>query len=268
MLKLGINKNISNEDYHEDREYESSSSLKLYLKDPKEYHNRYILKLPREEKYKSAYDFGTYIHSLILEPEKVDDEYAIFEGPSRRGNAYKEFKAENEGKIIITRSQFLQAQAILEAYSENQIAVDIISKGNPEQTLCVELDGMKIKVRADYVRFGQIIDVKTTGDATDKFTAGKTIARFDYDLSAALYVDAFQSHFGNEFEFFFLFINKMTNEIEVLKASKKLLENGRRKYKKSIQLLKEARETGKYFKEGIQEVDIPSWAVFNEEDRN
>tara|TARA_R100000697_G_C5448613_1_gene197007 strand:- start:19 stop:822 length:804 start_codon:yes stop_codon:yes gene_type:complete len=264
MLKLGINQNITNEDYHGDREYESSSTLKLYLKDPKEYHNRYILKLPREEKYKSAYDFGSYIHSLILEPEKVDDEYAIFEGASRRGNAYKEFKAENEGKIIITRSQFLQAQAILEAYTEHELASSMVTRGKAEQTLCVELEGMKIKVRADYVKYGQIIDVKTTSDPVDRFAVGKTVVRFDYDLSAALYVDAFTKYFGNEFEFYFLFINKMSNEIEVLKASKNLLENGRRKYKKSIQLLKKARETGKYFEEGIQEVDIPSWAVFDD----
>ena len=141
----------------------------------------------------------------------------------------------------------------------------MIKFGNAEQTLCVELEGMKIKVRADYVRKKQIVDVKTTSDPTDKFTAGKTVARFDYDLSAALYVDAFSKHYGEEFEFYFLFVNKMSNEIEVLKASKNLLENGRRKYKKSIELLKEARETGKYFKEGIQEVDIPSWAVFNDD---
>ena len=265
MLKIGLNEDITNEVYHGDREYESSSSLKMYLKDPKEYHNRYILKLPREEKYKSAYDFGTYIHSLILEPEKVEDEYAIFEGASRRGNVYKEFKAANSDKIIITRSQFLQAQSLLEAYTDHQLASSMVKFGNAEQTLCVELEGMKIKVRADYIKEGQIIDVKTTSDPTDKFTAGKTCARFDYDLSAALYVDAFSKHFGIEHDFYFLFVNKMTNEIEVLKASKKLLENGRRKYKKSIQLLKKSRETGKYFKEGIQEVDIPSWAVFNED---
>ena len=264
MLKIGLNEDITNEDYHGDREYESSSSLKLFLKDSKEYHNKYILKLPWEEKYKGAYDFGSYIHSLILEPEKVDDEYAIFEGATRRGNAYKEFKAENEGKIIITRSQFLQAQSLLEAYTEHQLASSMIKFGKAEQTLCVELDGMKIKVRADYARKNQIIDVKTTSDPVDKFTAGKTIARFDYDLSAALYVDAFSKHFNKDFEFYFLFVNKMSNEIEVLKASDKLLENGRRKYKKSIKLLKEARETGKYFKEGIQEVDIPSWAVFDD----
>ena len=159
----------------------------------------------------------------------------------------------------------MQAQSILEAYTDHQLAPSMIKKGKPEQTLCVELEGMKIKIRADYLRKGQIIDVKTTSDPVDKFTAGKTVARFDYDLSAALYVDACAKYFDFEFEFYFLFINKISNEIEVLKASKDLLENGRRKYKKSIQLLKEARETGKYFKEGIQEVNIPSWAVFNED---
>ena len=42
MLKLGINDEITNEDYHGDRKFESSSSLKLYLKDPKEYLKKLI----------------------------------------------------------------------------------------------------------------------------------------------------------------------------------------------------------------------------------
>ena len=123
---------------------------------------------------------------------------------------------------------------------------------------------MKIKVRADYLKHKQIIDVKTTSDPIDKYNVGKTIARFDYDLSAALYTDAFSKYFGLEFDFYFVFLNKMSNEVEIYKASKKLLENGRQKYRKAIQLLKEAKKSGKYFEEGIQEVDIPAWAVFNE----
>ena len=266
MLELGINNDVTNEDYHGDREFESSSSLKLYLKDPKEFHNRYILKLPREEKFKSAYDFGSYIHSLILEPEKTEDEFAIFEGMTRRGKAYTEFKGANENKTIITASQKMQADSLVNSYKENLEAVDHIKEGFPEQTLCVELEGMKVKVRADYVRpdKGQVIDLKTTSDSTDKFSVGKTIVRFDYDLSAALYVDAFSTHYGKPFDFYFVFLNKMTNEVEIYKASKKLLENGRQKYKKAIYILNEAKRTGKYFEEGIQEVDIPSWAVFNE----
>lgn len=263
MLEIGLN-DVSNEDYHGDREFESSSSLKLYLKDPKEFYNKYILKLPREERYKSAFDFGSYLHSLILEPEKTDQEFAIFEGMTRRGKAYTEFKEANKDKIIITHSQFLQAKSMMEAYGQHADACKMIDKGRAEQTLCVELDGMKIKVRADYLKHKQIIDVKTTSDPIDKYNVGKTIARFDYDLSAALYTDAFSKYFGLEFDFYFVFLNKMSNEVEIYKASKKLLENGRQKYKKAIQLLKEAKKSGKYFEEGIQEVNIPAWAVFNE----
>ena len=174
MLKLGINDEITNEDYHGDREFESSSSLKLYLKDPKEYYNKYILKLPREERYKSAYDFGSYIHSLILEPEKTASEFAVYEGLTRRGKAYDKFKEENEGKIIITHSQMLQAQGILESYTDHQLAMNSIKNGTPEQTLCIELEGMKIKVRADYVRDGEIIDIKTLLVTDAKVTAKVT----------------------------------------------------------------------------------------------
>ena len=102
MLKLGIN-HCSNENYHGDRKFKSSSTLKLFLKDPKEYYKRYISGEPREEIYKSAYDFGSYMHSIILEPEKTDSEFAIFDGATRRGKAYEEFKSANEGKTIIIK---------------------------------------------------------------------------------------------------------------------------------------------------------------------
>ena len=71
MLKIGINK-CDNEDYHKDRKFKSSSTLKLFLKDPKEYYKRYVVGEEREEMYKSAYDFGSYMHSILLEPDKTE----------------------------------------------------------------------------------------------------------------------------------------------------------------------------------------------------
>ena len=94
MLKIGINK-CDNEDYHKDRKFKSSSTLKLFLKDPREYYKRYVLGEEREDTYKSAYDFGSYMHSLLLEPDKTNDEFAVFEGATRRGKAYEEFKSNN-----------------------------------------------------------------------------------------------------------------------------------------------------------------------------
>ena len=74
-----------------------------------------------------------------------------------------------------------------------------------------------------------IIDVKTTSDPVDKFSAAKTIVRFDYDLSAALYVDAFKKYTGTKHDFIFAFLNKQNGDVGILKASEALLENGRKK---------------------------------------
>jgi len=263
MLKLGIN-HCDNETYHSDRTFKSSSTLKLFLKDPREYYKRYVLNEEREDTYKSAYDFGSYMHSLLLEPEKTDEEFAVFEGATRRGKVYEEFKSNNEGKTIITSSQAQQAQDLYNLYHEHLDTKGLIENGVAEHTLCVELDGMKIKVRADYIKEGMIIDVKTSSDPVDKFSAAKTIIRFDYDLSAALYVDAFKAYTGQDHDFIFAFLNKQNGDVGILKASEALLENGRKKYKTAIKNLAEAEKTGIYFKEGIQEVDLPSWAKFEE----
>ena len=263
MLKLGINK-CDNESYHKDRKFKSSSTLKLFLKDPREYYKRYVLKEEREEMYKSAYDFGSYMHSLILEPHKTVLEFAVFEGATSRGKAYEEFKNANEGKTIITASQAQQALDLLHLYNEHVDTTGLIQNGVAEHTLCVELDGMPIKVRADYIKEGMIIDVKTTSDPVDKFSAAKTIIRFDYDLSAALYVDAFKEYTGQDHDFVFAFLNKQNGDVGILKASEDLLNNGRKKYKTAIKNLAKAEKSGVYFKEGIQEVDLPSWAEFKE----
>jgi len=264
-LKKGINKEISNEDYHLDRNYESSSSLKLFLKDSREFYKKYILGEREESKYKSAFDFGSYIHSLILEPEKTDDEFIIFDGLTRRGKAWTEFKEANQDKIIMTKSQEMTATSLVGAYTDNKETQGLIQDGQAEHTLCVNLEGMDVKVRVDYIKDGMVIDLKTTSDPVDRFSAAKTIIRFDYDLSAALYVDAFKEYTGKDYDFLFVFLNKQNNEVSVLKASTNLLENGRRKYKAAIRGLLNARKTGIFYKEGVQEVDLPSWAEFKDD---
>ena len=279
-MDLGFNNEISNEDYHGDRTYVSSSALKLILKDPKEYFKVYV-KNEKNNISRAAFDFGTYVHALVLEPETIDKEFALFEGASRRGKVYTEFKEINKGKIIITKSQALKADVMVEKLRENTKANNLIDleEGSVEQTLCVELDGVKVKVRTDYNNqtvakindqlfpFGLIIDVKTTSDPIDKFSIGKTIARYDYDLSAALYVDALQEQLGTDQTFIFCFMSKLTNEVEMYQASDEMIANGRRKYKAAIKKLKAARLTGIYFdKDAIPTVNLPYWAKFEDID--
>lgn len=265
MLKLGINKDISNDNYHADREYISSSGLKKILRDPEGYYKTYVAEDAPPQEYNPAFAFGSYMHSLILEPDLVAKEYAIFEGAVRRGKKWEEFKEEYKDRTIITQSQKQQGKFMYNAYMENQQATELIKDGTPEETLAVELDGVKCKVRCDYRQGNMISDVKTTFYGVSRDEVINTCIKYDYDLSAALYVDAFSKEIGIPHEFYFIFINKREPmNCEVYKASERFIENGRRKYKKAIELLKEARRTGNYYDEKkIKEIDLPESCLFH-----
>ena len=255
-LKLGYN-DIDNSGYHGDTEYYSSSSLKMMLKDSKSFYKKYIKGEPDVPKVGSHLSFGSYIHSLILEPELTDSEFIIYDKP-KRGNAWKEFKAEHEDKEILNASQDRHAQQMIREFTKNKWATELIKGGEAEKTLCVELDGIKIKVRADHWNQGVITDLKTTNYGVSYEAIQKTMVQWDYDLSAALYCDAFTAHTGEHHDFYFVFLCKSTLGVEVYKASEQFLNNGRTKYKKAIAKIKEAKESGIWYNTGIQEIDYPT----------
>lgn len=258
-MKIGLNNEISNEDYHADREYISSSGLKLMNKCPREFYKKYIKGEEDEQKSSASLTFGSYVHSIILEPELVEEEYAFFDG-RKAGKKWEEFRdlEENEGKTFISSSQASNAKLLKEVMEENKHAVALLDEGNPEQTLCVEIEGVKIKVRADWLRpDGKIVDLKTTANGVTYDEVQQTCLHWDYCLSAALYADAFTKFTGVKHDFYFIFLGKSPMGAEVYKASERMIEFGRQRYMKAIRAIRHARETGVWFNEGIQEIDIP-----------
>lgn len=260
-MKEGINEYISNAEYHGDIEYLSSSALKLILRDIRAYYRRYIEGIDDFKANQDALDFGTYIHALLLEPEKVDEEFTTFDG-MRRGKLWDEFKKLNTHKKILGNLEIIKAQHIQDVFNKNDIAKSLISNGKAEETLCTELFGVKIKVRADYITPGKVIDVKTTSGSLKPESIAYTCHKYDYDLSAALYVDAFKKETGVPHDFYFVFVSKDPVDIQVFKASKQMIDNGRRKYKKALKIIAKCRETGIYFDEGVQEIYLNDYMLF------
>lgn len=283
LIKNGINEEMSNEDYHGDREYVSSSGLKLMFKDPREFYNQYVLGDFTNAPSGASLDFGSYLHSLILEPHLTDEEFAIFPGNRRQGKVWEEFKAENMDKIILTGIQARKAERLMENYNKAKILIDHPEKGTEEvevstffnggkaeETFGAEIDGIKVKVRTDYRKewatFGSINDVKTTGeDSLTIENIEKICSRWSYDISAALYLDVLEKVTGKKHDFFFLFISTTSGNIEIVKASQQMIENGRRKYREAIRRLKIARDTGVYFKNEIREIKCPDWDIYDPE---
>lgn len=266
-MKDGVNEYIPNAEYHGDSEYLSSSGLKLILRDIRSYYRKYVEGIHDPMGNQDALTFGTYIHALLLEPDKVEEEFITFDGV-RRGKLWDEFKKLNADKHILGNLELLKGKSIEDAFKKNDIAFNLIKNGEAEKTLCTELFGVKVKVRADYITPGKVIDVKTTSGSLKPESISYTCHKYDYDLSAALYVDVFAKLTGMAHDFYFVFVSKDPVDIQVFKASKQMIDNGRRKYKKALRIIQKCRASGVYFSDDIQEIYLADYMLFadHEED--
>lgn len=254
-LALGIQRDISNEDYHADREYISSSGLKYMLNDPQEFYDYYIT---GKKKFKGsdAMDLGTYVHSLVLEPDDVD-QYVFFDGAKRYGKAWDKFKEENKEKFILLRAAREKGFYCAEAIKDNEHAQELLKEGEAELTVTTTLLDVPVKVRFDWLGSAHISDVKTSYKCGSIESIEAIIQERDYDLSAALYCDAYEKVRGIAPDFSFIFVNTTDFTVKTVKCSPELLENGRRKYKCALKRLKIARETGNYIPEESLTVTVP-----------
>lgn len=247
---------ITNEDYHADRTHYSSSALKLYLKDPREFHKQYILneKPDIPDALQNAFDFGSYIHTHILEPHLLEEEYAIFESGCREA-----FEYDHKGKTIITAGQDHIARKMIESFNNTVFYPDgkpikkFFQRGKAEESMFGEIDGVKVKIRTDFRKqtksFASINDVKTTKKKVTLANIKKTCEDYDYDLSAALYVDVVEQVTGVRHDFYFLFMGKTDYKCRIVRASEEFLERGREKYKRAIKGIKKSIETGVWIPE-------------------
>lgn len=271
-LVEGFNFDISNEDYHAGRTFSSSSALKLILKNPREYHRKYVMN-EQDSMSSDALSMGSYVHTRILEPHLLNSEYALWTGSRRSGTAWEKFKEENEGKTIITASQKSTADAMIKEFettkvilgnygNEKEVSISsFFTGGEAEETLCGYLNNFPVKTRFDYRKqfadFGSINDLKTTNIPLKNATVEDVQEICDYwmyELSAALYVDLAEQYTKIPHDFYFCFLSKKDYGTRIFKASEEMLERGRKMYQEAIELLKEANATGVYFKNTIEEL--------------
>ena len=248
-LKKGINV-CSNAEYHGDLSHFSSSQLKLILKDPEKFHKEVIMKDKEVRGYNPAFAEGTYAHSLILEPELVDEEFIFFDGFRRAGKDWKEFQEENkeDKRITLTRPQKQRVERWVKSYENRSIASELIKGGVPEETVVGDLLGIPLKARADYINIekGYIVDVKTTAYPTDVDTFQHTMTNFGYQLSAALYSMMFAQHYKKKFDFYFIVLGKKESTCDVYKLSEESYNLGESQVLEAIKKYKNCLDTNDF----------------------
>ncbi len=281
----GLVYDMSSEDYHNYKGVYSSSQLKDLLEDEEVFYRKYITKT-QEKEHSSAFDVGTFFHTAILEPHKLKDECAVYEG-IRRGKEWDAFQLKHAGKAIITKSEEAQAQGIITAVKNSPIAMNRIARGQAEVSAFVTIHvwqgeiftedwsqslgkygwekaivktvpkkgfvTISLKVRADLLAEDFVLDLKsTTGNAKSERAMMRKVSDYVYDLSAALYLDLFTIATGKVIsEFVWTFASKDLMNCKSYTASAKNIAIGRAKWKKAILKLAECLETDWQFEDSM-----------------
>ncbi len=269
-LKLGLNY-CSNEFYHADRKFKSSSVLKSIDKDLQQYFQDYEMGQRAANISGAALDEGSLAHTLILEPQLMNSEYIFYPGFDKRGNVFKDFKEQKQAsgdmRPIFSAAQKAKVEAWVQSYRNHPTASSYIDGGIPEVSICCyyvystgalifteeeaavvpENDRVGLKVRFDSVNTdkGFITDVKTTKDAAGASTF-KAAALGDflmYDLSSALYLWVAEEFYKKQLEFYFVVLSKADIACNVYRLSAATRALGLKKVRQALLKYQNARLT-------------------------
>lgn len=268
---------MSNDEYHACPEF-SSSQLKDILRSSAHFHSNNILK-ENERETKKHLDFGTLAHTLFLEPEQFENEFVIGPKFDRRTKAGKEeaaaWEAANQGKIIIDEDMLQGAKRIannLRGLSSYQLMQDHYGMAEASIFFTDPVYGLNLRIRPDYhivpceaFKNGLLFDVKTTTDARP-FKFMRSCADFGYDISAAMYREGFQQHYGTaeKPEFIFLVAESSAPfNVKHYRASDLFLSIGERRYNKAKELLAESLLIDKWngYSTELEDISLPQYML-------
>lgn len=197
----------------------SSSTIKTLLSSPKTYY--FTTKYGSGET--QALRDGKLFHTMILEPEKLDD--IIFVDAATK--ASKEYKlAKETGKEVYTKSEKKAAERLCDALLRNEAVKEYLIKAEYEVPQIAMLDGIPVRAKADILKGNTIIDLKTTTGIKDfRYSADK----YSYDLQAWLY----REMFGVD-NFVFVVIDKGSLDIAIFECSDEFYARGKEKFEQGI----------------------------------
>lgn len=269
MREQGHYLNISNDDYHADKDYVSSSQIKLGLY-PSLY-KHVILDGKGEKKETSSMSLGTLTHTLLLEPEVFDDEYHVYDGTLTKTGLIpakdkKLIAKEHPEKIIVSKNDYefaALAKKNCEEYSHARKLLfshdNVVSDYNESSYFLNDKEwDIDVRVRPDRIVFEKdrayIVDVKTTRNPKLEDFKRDAIYKYHYDLSAWMYIDVVRKLTGFVCDFYWLIVGTDSSApVAVYKVGEETLMHGRRKYIKAITNIKKGKERNEWkFQEQIE----------------
>jgi len=166
--------------YHADRDALSCSLMKPLLVSPAHLQTALVA----GEKPSDARDFGTLVHLLVLQPELVSQELAVFPGiADRKGaagkTAFERFAQAQAGKLVVDEPTIAQgrrlAQKLLETRYQGRPLGAFIEESFPEATIYFTepSTGLRMRMRMDAYHPDFSFDLKTSRFALHRAFEGR-----------------------------------------------------------------------------------------------
>lgn len=177
MIKPGIYRDLSNKDYHADKNSLSRSSIKDFYRNPRYYwamhlYENRIISIPTTDMI-----LGSAFHTMILEQEKFDLEYEIYPEKvllkDEGREAYEAYKQkcheiEMSNKIILKKEDYFNLLEMKLSVHKSKRVCELLYGGEIEKSFFWEDkdSGLILKARPDCLHENMIVDLKTIHDAS------------------------------------------------------------------------------------------------------
>lgn len=235
------------EQYHEESEHDSSTTIRLFASSPAHY--KAVREGKMTFKQSDPQRLGSLDHVVLTELEKLDQLVAIkpanlmSEDGGLRTKEAKLWKFDQErlGKIVCSQQELDEALLLREAVMANPATRRVIEEATiREQSIFWETSSHKLKVRVDLgIELAhEIYDVKRVSTSIDYFWT--SVRDYRYGCQAALYQDGYESYYHDRPKFFWLLVSPNLR-CRVEQCPPELLEAGRHENAKSLFELNECR---------------------------
>ena len=264
MIKHGM----SNENYHAS-EGLNSSTLKMLNDDPASI--EWAKDCPIDEIKLKTLDFGSALHTSLLEPHLFLDQYAIEPKVNKRTNAGKEqlkdFMEEHGHKTILSfdesrKLDFMRDSVLshptMKMLIENKTGVEVSYFVEDPDTELILKCRNDLEAKVNDKTF--VVDIKTI-DKLDRIS--KNIYDFHYHLQESHYKRVYEIEHGKEPDaFLFCFISKT---IELGRYPLKVVELSEEAREKGLALREDLITRYSIYKRnnkfpGVETVGLPRWA--------
>jgi len=199
---------ISNTEYHSRKTHLSSTNIRTFKKNKKQF--KYSLTNELVKQTKSMAD-GTAVHAFFLEKDKFHADFAVKPQDLRLNTkAGKEWAQEHHNKIIIDSDLANNLYEMEKSFMDSPAKLIYKIKGKSELSyFWNDLGTIKGKCRPDWLSYDGdiVVDIKTTTDASPRGFQ-KSISTWGYHLQLGWYLRGLRKLGLPAKEFIFIAIEK------------------------------------------------------------